>query len=262
MEYLEMTTEFNIYHGSSYFDLDLMNYKASHFKNFPEMMPWIGDEYNEQKIKILVVGESYFFKEATFHHNASNWYSKTFKDNLSDKTGDLSKRSGHRVRHHITRSIDNSFKKNKKKTHPMHRNLHDVLLKTEIFKAKKSKNYTPFSSIAYINYFQRPAKSAGTSILEKTIDLQVALETIKNIVSIIKPNIVMFASVKAYKAARTDKLLSFLDSRDVLYDYSAHPCSQHWNRACKKYGNIRGKSNGPLRGEKRFIEAMDVMTIL
>jgi len=255
-----MTAEFNIYHGSSYFDLDLKSYKASHFTKFPEMMPWIGSEYNEQKVKILVVGESYFFKEATFHHNTPNWYSKSFKDNLSDKTGDLSKRSGHRVRYHITRSINNSFKKSLKKTHPMHRNLHDVLLETEIFKATESKNNTPFDSIAYINYFQRPAESAGASISENTIDLQVALETIKNIVRIIKPNIVMFASVKVYKAARTDKLLSFLSSSDVLYDYSAHPCSQHWNRACKKYGNIRGKSNGPLRGKERFIKAMDVMT--
>ncbi|MBA6292759.1 hypothetical protein H4J58_16775 [Colwellia sp. MB3u-70] len=257
-----MTTEFNIYHGSSDFDSDLKNYEDSHFTKFPEMMPWIGGEYNEQEIKILVVGESYFFKEATFHHNTSNWYSKTFKDNLSDKIGDLSKRSGHRVRHHITRSIDNSFKKNKKKTHPMHRNLHDVLLKTEIFKPRNSKNSTPFDFIAYINYFQRPAESAGASISENKIDLQVALETIKNIISIIKPNIVMFASVKAYKAARTDKLLSFLDNYGVLYDYSAHPCSQHWNRACKKYGNIRGNSNGPLRGKKRFIKAIDVMTLL
>jgi len=248
MEENFMSTDYTIYYGADKFDVALK--KIPHFTTFPEMMPWIGSEYTNQDIKVLVIGESHYFSKGTeLHHDPKIWYSRTFTESLEAK-------HGHRVRYQISRNINNRFIK---KTHSMHKNIHRELIKTNYFKDNTTRNSTPFDSIAYMNYFQRPANKNGSSISVKPQDIEVALETIKKVIITINPEVVLFASVKAYKTAIQSNLFSKLD---VLHDYSAHPCSMHWNKPCIKYGKLQGEHYGSIPGKERFVRAIDKMTAL
>jgi len=210
------------------------------------MMPWIGSDYSNQGTRILIIGESHYFKDTTLHHDPKIWYSRSFPESL-----DL--RSGHRVRHQITRSIDNKFGK---ETHIMHKNLNNELGKCYYFDRQNTTTNSPYNSIAYLNYFQRPANKTGGSISPKALDIEVSLETIKGVINIIKPEVVLFASVKAFSIAKKSSLFSEIK---LDYDYASHPCSVHWNKACKKYGKLQGENYGKITGRDRFVKAINKM---
>lgn len=244
-----MSKDYSIYSGSNEFDRDLT--ALPHFDKFPEMMPWIGSEYITQNTKILILGESHYFKKGIkLHHDPKAWYSRTFAESLDE-------RIGHRVRYQISRAINGSFKGIP--THLMHKNLHNELRITDYFKNLSTSNGTPFDAIAYLNYFQRPANRMGRSISVEAQDIDVARETIEGVIKVIKPEVVLFASVKAYKTAIKSGLFS---GGEMLRDYSAHPCSVHWNKPCKKYGKLQGEILGPMSGKERFVRAINKMTSL
>ena len=240
-----MSSNFSIYHGSKEFDINLK--KVPHFSMFPEMMPWVGSDYSNQGTRILIIGESHYFKDTKLHHEPHTWYSRSFTESLDA-------RHGHRVRYQITRSIENKFRS---KTHAMHKNLKKVLIECDYFKNYDTTINAPYNSIAFLNYFQRPANTYGNSISPKAKDIEVSLETIKGVINIIKPDIVLIASVKAYDIAIKSGL--FLEI-NIHHDYSAHPCSIHWNVACKKYGKIQGERYGEITGRERFIRVVNKMT--
>jgi len=47
----------------------------SHYGLYPEMMPWIGKDYPESRMKLLLLGESHYLEEnSTYHHDRESWY--------------------------------------------------------------------------------------------------------------------------------------------------------------------------------------------
>ena len=242
-----MDKDYSNYCGSKAYDAALVT--VPHFSDdkYPEMMPWIGADYLEQEAKVLIIGESHYFNnDFTVHHDPNTWYSRTFHESLDSRVG-------HRVRYQITRAIGGHFRR--KSAHPMHQNIEKVLGKTNCFETGSGKH---FDAIAYLNYFQRPANRKGGSIAAQPQDLSIARETIEKVVEIIEPDLILFASVKAYKAAKES---GFLSTLNIPVDYSAHPCSAHWNKACKKYGKFKGENVGAISGSKRFAIALERMLV-
>ena len=68
-----------------------------------------------------------------------------------------------------------------------------------------------------MNYFQRPELKKGESISASENDKKQARDIFKQVVDILKPNIVIFLSSKSYKTLGTKK-----------YDYVNHPTCRHW----------------------------------
>ena len=50
--------------------------KIQHYQNYPEMIPYVGNQYDSlEHKKLLLIGESHFFpNDSTYHLNASEWY--------------------------------------------------------------------------------------------------------------------------------------------------------------------------------------------
>ncbi len=233
-----MGNDFNLYLGDTSYDNQLDT--IQHFQKFPEMKPWVGKGYAEQQAKLLIVGESHYFsKTATFHHDVESWYRRGFDE-------EIVKREGHRIRYQISKGF------NGQKLHQMYKRLSDEINKSKFF--KKQCIAQPLNAISYINYFQRPANHTGKSISYKDLDLDVSENTMGGVINTLKPTLVVFASKKAYSAANKR---GFLEKITTHKSFIAHPCSSHWNRACKKYGNIAGEVLGEKTARERFILLLD-----
>lgn len=225
-----MEDNFSNYTGANQFDCELD--KTPHFIKFPEMKPWIGNNYSIQQLKLLIIGESHYFAKGTeFHHDAKAWYEKKFDE-------DLSKRQGHRVRYQISKGFG------KKGAHVMYKRINKALVECNFVDTDNA-----FKNIAYINYFQRPAENTGKSISINQLDKDIASETINGVIRTLKPSLILFTSVKAYQVAKQCKAFKGLNSQ---YDYTAHPCSAYWNRKSKKYGKFSDENIGELSGKDRF----------
>jgi hypothetical protein len=236
-----MQKNFDTYSGLKNYDeqLDLV----PHFEVFPEMKPWIGPRYDLEKAKILIIGESHYFaKGATFHHEPSTWYTRNFSE-------DMSKRHGHRIRYLISKRAD-------VKVHVNYTRIDAQLKKTDYFQLEKASSTSTLDSIAYINYFQRPANTTGGSLKITVQDAEVAKKTIKDVIDIIKPDLVLFSSVKAFKCAKRYNLFSEISP---LVDYSPHPCSAWWRRETKSSGKFPDCNLGKISGSDRFLTACNNM---
>ena len=214
-------------YGTKKYDKSLK--KICHFQKFPEMLPWIGKDYDSRNHKkLLIIGESHYLPErSTVHKNPCKWY------RLSSHK--LSKREREWIN---TRQIIDSGRNQKweSKAHWIYRNV-ELILK-RVFKPNDTTNM--FQYIAFTNYFYRPAKN-GQSIELSPDDKKHSREIIQQVVSKIKPDIVCFVSTTSYETAKEDSIISFLNSRRIKYDYTPHPTCPWWNRSCKKYGNRTGK---------------------
>ena len=54
------------------FDNELLSF--SHFKNYPNYLPYIGKDYSNSKKKILIIAESHFYPDEDFYKNIETWY--------------------------------------------------------------------------------------------------------------------------------------------------------------------------------------------
>ena len=135
-----MNSEYDKYYGTTKFDNELS--LIPHFTLYPEMKPWIGNNYGHGSPKILILGESYYFNEDKAPHlDDEKWYSRSHGDTLDT-------RRGHRVRYHISNAIDVSFKGG---THQIHQRINKNLLASKVNWLDK----LPYNSIAYLNFFFR-----------------------------------------------------------------------------------------------------------
>lgn len=191
------------------YDKDLL--KITHYKAYPQMMPFIGEKYDEKKL--LVIGESHYLPECS--EKSSDWYRHDW--NYLDEeekgwinTSELIRNTKYNKAHTIYKNIDLAFK--------------------EVFNVKdESWHY-----MAFMNFFQRPAEKTGKSIKVTSEDRDIANDTLKEVVNVLKPDTVIFVSSKAYR--------TYNNCCDKVNVFSGvHPACRWWNTKMRKYGQKTGK---------------------
>lgn len=198
-------------------------FKIKHYSVHPEMKPFIGKHYD--KFKLLLVGESHYIGEVIdlSQEEINEWY-----DNEALK---LPKFKEYYKKGWInTRDVLNNYLDLKRsKAHSMFKNPSDVLV--EVINTGLSGKYyindcDAINCMAFMNYFQRPATKKGKSIESSGLDCKVSAETFNEVVKVLEPNKIIFASKKAYNAytnsSQGDKTL--LDKAVCL----AHPTTKYW----------------------------------
>jgi len=196
--------------------------KIDHFKKYPEMLPFVGRKYeSKEHTKIIIIGESNFFPEAsTIHLDVDNWYS-----------GNSSTLSGEERKYISNIGIVNKGNNQywKRGAHYMYKNIESCLIDSGFSKESNS-----MSHISYINGFFRPAKN-GDSIKKicTADDIKASEVIINKIIDIIQPDLVLIASVYTNR-----KLSKLINHKNI--QYTCHPLANfYWNR--KGYKNGRNK---------------------
>ena len=201
----------------------------AHYRKYPQLKPWIGSSYSESNIKLLFIGESHYLGDGiTYHHDVDKWY-----EGFSDKifagtfTRDI-------IKTYANRSV-------KRKSRTIFVNMGKAICQSKVFSSLNENTYTVYKHISFMNFFQRPAEITGNSINVTPKDKEVSNITFQNVVEIIKPDVIVFGSKKAYKFV--DK--NFLDENKISYVVTPHPATSWWNRVSKNYGNKKGKDIVP-----------------
>lgn len=181
-----------------------------HYRNHPQMMPFLGSKYGVFGPRLLIVAESHYLrKSSTVHLDAAAWY-KSGADQLLEH-----ERSATNTRKCLTKN----GKTWKSRSYTIFRNLEAALIEAGYPEADNTLRY-----IAFMNGFQRPAVSRR-SIESTPIDQQHSVLTIQSVAAIIQPDHIIFASRKAYET-----LGKHLKQKTHAVP---HPASPWWNRSSK-----------------------------
>ena len=184
------------------FDNELLSF--SHFKNYPNYLPYIGKDYSNSKKKILIIAESHFYPDEDFYKNIdiNDFYNKKvdFKDlNFMFTRFELTRIEKHRI--------------------------HQILEK-----------FVNYEEIAYYNFFLRPA-SNKKSLIVKAIDKEYSNNAFKVITNALCPDKIIFVSKKSFDALSIENKKTY---KEKIF-YCVHPNSFWWHKTMKKYGNKKGK---------------------
>ena len=196
--------------------------EISHFSRYPEMLPFIGEHYeSDNHKKIIVLGESnYLPKGSIVSLDPGKWY-----EGSSINLQSCEKNYINNVR--LVNSGENQ--KWKKGGHYMYKNIEACLIAAGIKKEKNS-----MSHIAYMNGFLRPAVD-GNSIKKifNKIDTSKSIEIINHVIDIIKPDIILIASIFT-----NSKLKKYLNHNNIVH--TCHPLAwSYWQRKGYKKGKIK-----------------------
>lgn len=206
-----------------------------HYSIFPELMPFVGGDWDVVNKRILLIGESHYLKGGgtLFSNESDTWYTLDPSLLESDHRTNINTRL-------TVRDADNY----KVSTNGYHCKAHSIFynMKSAIATAlaKDISGKTVFENFSYYNYFQRPAEVVGGSIKVTGRDREVAFETLKQIHSILKPHQIIFVSSKAHdnfiKQLNSDK---FIDRE--LVSRIPHPACAWWNTEMKRFQGRTGK---------------------
>jgi hypothetical protein len=225
---------------TTYYD-DSLQKSVNHYRNYPEMLPFVGSNWESSNYKILLLGESHYmlgdalskaYSERDYqndwYNNNSNGLEAVYSDYINTrKVVDKADRRGQNkyegaltIFYNPKAVIKNHFK--------------DLEAEQHIF---------PF--LSFYNYFQRPAFVSGQSIKNNKLDNEIAYNTLKEIAKVINPNKIIFCSKKAWESFNGQKKTNPQDVmtsfKNVIIDYTCHPGTSYWNKSCKSYGNRSGK---------------------
>lgn len=219
------------------------------YEHFPQMMPWVGEEYDGSGHKrILFIGESHYLPNGTDEDffDPNIWYNQE-EGELDDDALDWTNTRG---------KIEPG--KWSSKAHSIYRETEKVI------RAVVNENEPPYQGCtnmfrfaAYYNYFLRPAQQGAT--FEKVIqhyDKIVAYDALNEIVGILKPDFIYFLSKFAYKEflfydqkIRKDIVPFNERNPNIILDFSPHPSCACWNT--KKY--TLNDSTELLTGKEKLI---------
>jgi hypothetical protein len=206
--------------SSTIFDTLLQD--IPHYKAYPAMMPFVGQNYiSPPRSKLLLLGESFYFPEdSTSHTNSSLWYSRN-QTSLTEEEVEYI---------HCRNLLECEWKS---AGHKMYCELNSCLAEVGLEFCDRA-----VSLISYTNVFMRPAHNSGGSFIHCCAqqDIELSMETLTKIIQVLAPNLVVFTSVYAWNtfgktvAARFD---------GVSFDFVAHPTAHF-------YWNVESYPNGSL----------------
>jgi hypothetical protein len=222
--------------------------KIAHYKKHPQMIPFVGKSWGKVG-KMLVIGESHFLndndKNTSREENKKiweNWYKITSKILTKEQKWVTS--TAPLIDKMIYKMIPGEYYS----SWGIWRNIRDTILETG-FNPDPNNSSKILCYTAFMNFFQRPALESGKSILSSDKDKEVANETLKGVVDIIKADYLFFVSSKAWE--NIDKeLLKELLINNVEVGHSCHPTCKWWNRKSKKYTKPNRKDK--ITGKESF----------
>ncbi len=204
-----------------------------HYRLYPSLLPWVGQHYETQQVRLLVVGESHYLKkQSRYHHNDEVWYAGLDTSIYNDRHW------------FFTRNIINNGLQSdwKEKSKIIYKNIEKALLTSEFC---DDIEISPFDQIAYMNYFQRPAQVTGKSLIHTPLDRERSAEVFLSVVRALKPDVVIFCSKLAWRAMRSSDAANAMST--TRFAVTPHPATRWWHTKMKKHN---GKS-----GKELFIEA-------
>jgi len=208
-----------------------------HFQNHPQMIPFVGINWNGIYSSLLIIAESHYIENRDNNKQKEiieNWY-----DILSTKLSE-----NDRIWTSTADIIDNSkyLEGGESNGHRIYLHIDKAIIESGL---KRENNEKMFQYVSFMNFFQRPSESESESINVNKRDQKVANETLKQVINIIKPNYIFFVSAKAW---------DFYDQS--LFDpnktgHSCHPTSKWWNRKASCYTDVNNL--GKVTGKESFI---------
>lgn len=199
------------------FDDDLK--KIEHYRVHPEMLPFVGIHYKENRI--LFVGESHYVDYSRFtdeekrylqNEDVTNWYNQKIPSNFNCDSW------------FNTRGIvHNYLTDNRSRGHSMFSN--PTLAIIEKYNLENVCDSEVFSICAFMNYFQRPATEKGETIVNKELDNEKAYNNFLEVIRVLKPEQIVFLSIKAYNAFN-NRITMPSDLPEIVFVF--HPTCAHW----------------------------------
>lgn len=202
-------------------DFDEQLDKIEIYQRYPLLKPFVGSDYGRNGPRILLIAESHYLPaNSTVHNDSERWYSGSESDlHPEDEKPSVRTR----------RILNKPYRGWKKRGHAIYRHLESALVKAGL-----PINDSVFRQVAFMNAFQRPAKE-GDSIKHTKQDVEVAAQTINQVIEALKPDHIVFVSTKAKRTV--GKHLS--QSSSGFH----HPACPWWNR----------KQDG-MSSKQRFID--------
>ena len=228
------------------YDADLK--ALENMKLHPEYLPYIGADY--EKGRLLMVGESHYVDSTKFPQLEqffcpAKWY-KTSTDALFQGLDADSQKDWF-----CTRTVLYNFLSGRSgRAHSMFWN--PVRVMDEVL--NPNSNGEAFRSswryAAFLNYYQRPSCD-GKTLSCSDEDSHVAFETLCAVAGIIRPQMILFLSRKAYKDFCSEKGKKACDSPALPPAFDlVHPTCAWWSRDEGIYG--KEKLRGILDGYEPF----------
>ena len=198
-----------------------------HYTLYPEMAVAVGLHYDEAPLRVLVLGESPYLESTEPNNTPALWYER--RDLRHDTWG----------RHISTRGILNNviLGKNPSKSKAIFHALANALAACGMAMPGAG---SPLQSIAYMNYFQRPAERPGKSILACARDGEEADRVVAAVTGILKPDLVVFATRLGWRHARRG-LVRSLNEAGIATVNVPHPASSWWNRPSRPMQDRTGR---------------------
>jgi len=185
---------------------------VEHYKKYPSMIPYIGKDYiSDKHKKLLIIGESHYLPEKSFiHYGIETWYNGN-ESNLIQIELDWIHTAGCVL-------ANNSI----------FRTVEKALTESGITISNPKDQY------AFYNFFQRPAPERKSfKTICSQIDKDFAIENFKSVISILKPDIIIFVSKLSFDVVEWMKIWEFSDMSNSVYTYTNHPTCPWWNRSTR-----------------------------
>ena len=220
---------------------------VENLKRYPQLLPFIGSLWKKHEHRIMFVAESHYLAETSAGKSDSQtWYER---DNSYLTETELPKID---TRRSVNAADD--FTEPQIKAYSLF-----YRIKKAVFDTYKinNKSQTLFQNFGYYNYFQRPAEKTGESIINSKKDDQIAYETLKAIITIAKPTVIIFVSQKAhFSFIKSDAKEKVMLANLVVIHSVPHPGCAWWNRQSKKYG-VDGSE--PITGKAKFAKIIGAL---
>ncbi len=212
---------------------DVIKEQLQHLYNYPEMLPFIGTNYEKMSSKIFILGESHYFDEDVVEELGETFLTDWYNQNSLKLDKWIT--NYFFTRGNLKLVEDMEYRKPLASYFNIRRELKD---KEDLINSDKV-----FSNFVYFNYFQRPSIISGGSITPNEKDNEVAYDTILNMADVLKPNKIIFASVKGFDSFNYSSTInsSKVLSNSIDVDFVPHASSRWWNVKAGKYGNMTGR---------------------
>lgn len=202
-------------------DYDEQLDKIEIYQRYPLLKPFVGSDYGRNGPRIILIAESHYLPaSSTVHNDSESWYVGLESDLNPEK-----EQPWMRTR----RILSKPYHGWKKRGHAIYRHLESALVKAGL-----PINDSVFRQVAFMNAFQRPAKE-GDSIKHTKQDVEVAAQTINQVIEALKPDHIVFVSTKAKRTVG-----KHLSQSSAGFH---HPACPWWNR----------KQDG-MSSKQRFID--------
>ena len=215
------------------------------YQTHPEMLPYIGKQYN--KYRILCVGESHYLSKQTknFSYDLKKWYTENLTEQKYDENNPLHKSFSAFFTRYVM--YDCLAKKERGAGYSMFYRPAKACF--NILGCEKDDVWEHF---AFMNYYQRPAGIRGESINKQKEDSQISKLSFIDVCKNIKPHKIIFLSKKAYNDWMSEKTVA---EEEAMYKEIScavsHPTSHWWERKRKDGGCAK---NDFIKAIKETIE--------